>query len=221
MQDNVRKYKGKSIDKLQDDYVLVDIETTGFSPVNDDIIEIGAIKVKDNKVIDEFHSLIKIDRKINPYITNLIGITNDMLEDGKDIDIALNEFLEFAGDNILMAHNTNFDINFLYEKSNKYLNKYLTNDFIDTMRVSKNMLPELPNYKLGTLASYFNIYVNEISTFSTVKVKKYKMRLSRKIHKYIFPTYFLYFHLLDHLVNYHVYRILNHDKDNPMFCLVY
>lgn len=171
MQDSTRKYKGKSLVELVDDYVLVDIETTGFSPVNDDIIEIGAIKVKDNKVIDEYHSLIKIDHRLNSYITNLTGITNDMLEDGKDIDVVLNEFLEFTGDNILMAHNANFDINFLYEKSQMYVDKYLTNDFIDTMRVSRKMLPGLPNYKLGTLASYFDIdYSNAHRGLEDVKI---------------------------------------------------
>lgn len=166
-----RRFKGNNISKLVSDYVLVDIETTGFSPYSDDIIEIGAIKVKNNKVVDEYQSLVKTNRRLSPTICNLTGITNDMLKNGKEAKQAIYEFLEFAGDNVLVAHNANFDINFLYDKSDLYANKYLKNDFIDTVKVAKKILPNLPNYKLGTLANYYNIdYSNAHRGLEDVKI---------------------------------------------------
>ena len=154
---NLREHKGKSLLKWVDNYVLVDIETTGLSPRTDEIIEIGAIKVKENKIIDTYNTLIKIDRNLNPFITKLTGITNKMLETGKERDKALEEFVDFTGNEIIMGHNVNFDINFIYDKCLSYLDYYLSNDFIDTMRIAKHILPNIQNYKLGTLANYFGV----------------------------------------------------------------
>lgn len=154
---NFREHKGKSLLKWVDNYVLVDIETTGLSPRTDEIIEIGAIKVKENKIIDTYNTLIKIDRNLNPFITKLTGITNKMLETGKERDKALEEFVDFTGNEIIMGHNVNFDINFIYDKCLSYLDYYLSNDFIDTMRIAKHILPDIQNYKLGTLANYFGV----------------------------------------------------------------
>lgn len=155
-----RQFKGKSLDNLVDDYVLVDIETTGLSPQRDDIIEIGAIKVKNNEVIDTYNTLINIGRNVPPYITKLTGITTDMIKsDGLETTEVLQSFMEFAGNNIIVGHNVNFDINFIYDKCERYLNKHLTNDFIDTMKIAKRLV-ETPNYKLGTLADYFQVDYN-------------------------------------------------------------
>lgn len=154
---NFREHKGKSLLKWVDNYVLVDIETTGLSPRTDEIIEIGAIKVKENKIIDTYNTLIKIDRNLNPFITKLTGITNKMLETGKERDKALEEFVDFTGNEIIMGHNVNFDINFIYDKCLSYLDYYLSNDFVDTMRIAKHILPDIQNYKLGTLANYFGV----------------------------------------------------------------
>lgn len=152
-----RKYKGKSLFKYVDDYVLLDIETTGLSPQSDDIIEIGAIKVRQNQIIGQYESLIKINRRLNPFSTKLTGITDEMLKNGKDVTTALEEFVDFAGKDIIVGHNVNFDINFIYDKCERYLDTYFKNDFIDTMRIAKKVLPNSPNYKLGTLAEHFDI----------------------------------------------------------------
>ena len=137
--------------------MLEDIETTGLSPKENDIIEIGAIKVRQNKIIDKYESLIKIDYKLNPFITRLTGITNEMLKEGKELEKVLDEFINFTGSDIIMGHNVNFDINFIYDKCEKYLDTYLKNDFIDTMKIAKKLLPNSPNYKLGTLAEMFDV----------------------------------------------------------------
>ena len=84
---------GKNLTKFIDDYVLVDIETTGFSPINDEIIEIGAIKVENNKIVKQYDELIKIDKILPQKITELTGITDNMLKNGKLPNIVLEEFI--------------------------------------------------------------------------------------------------------------------------------
>ena len=143
--------------KFVDNYVLVDIETTGLSPVNDEIIEIGAIKVKDNKIVNEYNQLIKINRKLSTFITNLTGITDEMLKQGKLPNVVFKEFIDFLENDVIIGHNINFDYGFLSNKCKKYINYNLQNDCIDTMYLAKKLVPNSTNYKLGTLANYFNV----------------------------------------------------------------
>ena len=149
--------KGKNLHKFVDDYVLVDIETTGLSPLIDDIIEIGAIKVKDNKMVEEYNQLININKNLSPFITNLTGITDEMLKTGKFPEIVLEEFINFVGDSVIIGHNVNFDLSFLCDKCKKYLNYNLNNDYIDTLYLARRLVPNSVNHKLGTLAKLFNI----------------------------------------------------------------
>ena len=149
--------KSKNLMKFVDDYVLVDIETTGLSPINDDIIEIGAIKVINNKIVDKYSQLIQINKSLSPFITNLTGITNSMLKLGKEPNIVFNEFVNFVGEEVIIGHNVNFDLGFLTNKCKKYIDYNLTNDYIDTMYLARKLVPDSTNYKLGTLAKYFNI----------------------------------------------------------------
>ena len=157
--------------KWVEDYVLLDIETTGLSPQNDDIIEIGAIRVRENKITDTYTSLIKTDRILPRFITNLTGITNQMLDKGKDIDFVLEEFLDFIQDDTLMGHNVRFDLGFLKNKYKRYAKIDLNNNWIDTIQIAKKIVPEAPNYKLGTLARFFNInYDNAHRGLEDVKI---------------------------------------------------
>ena len=149
--------KSKNLMKFVDDYVLVDIETTGLSPINDDIIEIGAIKVINNKIVDKYSQLIQINKSLSPFITNLTGITNNMLKLGKEPNIVFNEFVNFVGEEVIIGHNVNFDLGFLTNKCKKYIDYNLTNDYVDTMYLARKLVPDSTNYKLGTLAKYFNI----------------------------------------------------------------
>lgn len=147
----------KNLNKFVDDYVLVDIETTGLSPITDEIIEIGAIKVKQNKIVDKYNELIKVNREISPFITNLTGITNEMLQTGKNPITVYKEFIDFIGENVIIGHNVNFDLGFLTDKCKKYINYNLTNDYVDTMYLARKLVKDTMNYKLGTLAEYFNV----------------------------------------------------------------
>lgn len=152
-----RTLKGKSTIDLLNDYVVFDIETTGLDSSYDEVIEIGAIKVKNNKIVSEFNSLVKPRNEIDEYITELTGITNEMVKDSPTIEEILPDFMDYIGNDILIGHNVNFDINFIYD--NLYRNNFdvLTNDFIDTMRISRKLLPELPHHRLIDLARYFEI----------------------------------------------------------------
>ena len=157
MYNKYNKKVRKNLTKFVDDYVLVDIETTGLSPVSDEIIEIGAIKVVDNKIIDTYNELIRINRKLSNFIVNLTGITDEMLKKGKMPEEVLKGFVDFTGNNVIIGHNVNFDLGFLSNKCKKYLDYDLNNDYIDTMYMARKLVPNSINYKLGTLANLFNV----------------------------------------------------------------
>ncbi len=151
------KSKGINLNKFVDDYVLVDIETTGFSPVKDDIIEIGAIRVENNQIIQKYNQLIKINKNLEPFTTRLTGITDEMLQTGKKISDVLKEFISFTGKDIIIGHNVTFDLGFLSYNCKKYLNYNLNNDYVDTLCMARRLIPNSINYKLGTLAEFFNV----------------------------------------------------------------
>lgn len=153
----VRLYKGKSLLKMPRDFVVVDIETTGLKPEINEIIEIGAIKIKDMEVIDTFQTLVKPHFLIPPFITNFTGITNNMVAGAPQISEVLPLFLNFVDRQVVVGHNVNFDINFIYEGLMREFNIPLANDFVDTLRIARNKLKEIPNHKLETLSYYFNI----------------------------------------------------------------
>ena len=152
-----REHKGRSLLGFPDVYVVIDIETTGLDPKYDEIIEIGAIKVESGAEVDTFQSLVKPYEPVSGFIENLTGITNDMLKDAPTIDEVLPYFLEFIDDFILVGHNVNFDINFLYDFSLEAKEHHLRNDFVDTMRLARwYLLPELSSHKLEVIARHFS-----------------------------------------------------------------
>ncbi|WP_304152024.1 exonuclease domain-containing protein [Finegoldia magna] len=157
MEENYRN-KGNSLDYFPDTYCILDLETTGFSPINDDIIEVGIIKVNKNQIVDEYTSLVKpVKKNVTKHITDITGITNEMLEDSPLFSEICNEIFQFIGNSIIVAHNAHFDINFIYDNF-KINNKIdFSNDFFDTFYASKKLLPELKHHRLNDVANYFNI----------------------------------------------------------------
>lgn len=155
---NMREFKGNSLIALDKDYVVFDIETTGLDPRVDEIIEISGVKVKDDEIVETFSELVKPTHEISDFITELTHITNEMVENAPSIDIVLPKFMEFIGDNILIGHNVNFDINFVYDtlESINYPKK-LSNNFIDTMRLGRYLLKNLNHHRLMDLAGVYNI----------------------------------------------------------------
>lgn len=142
---------------FEDSFVIVDLETTGLSPKNGEIIEIGAIKVVNNKVVDKMDIFVKPSRPITWFTTNLTGITNEMVDEGLSTKEALKVFDEFSSGLRLMAHNAKFDMSFLNTYMQKELGKGVRDDSMDTLLLSRAILKDVPNHKLGTLADYFGI----------------------------------------------------------------
>lgn len=157
-----RAGRGKSIIGFPDEYCVIDTETTGLSSQYDNLIEVAAIKYKNGVEIDRFQSLVQppgVDDGyyVDGFITYLTGITNDMLENAPSIYEILPKFFDFIGDNILIGYNTSFDINFLYDKALEFLNFTFSNDFIDIMRYSRKLYPELEHHRLVDMIEHFNI----------------------------------------------------------------
>lgn len=142
---------------FEDSFVIVDLETTGLSPKNSEIIEIGAIKVIDNKVVDTMDVFVRPSRPLSWFTTNLTGITNEMVDEGLSAKEALKVFDEFSFGMRLMAHNANFDMSFLDVYMKKELGKGVRMDSMDTLLLSRAIVKDVPNYKLETLANRFNI----------------------------------------------------------------
>ena len=139
------------------DYTIVDIETTGLSPINNEIIELSAIKVRNNKVVEKFTTLVKPNARINSYITNLTGITNEMVKSAPDIKNILPEFCKFLQGDCILGHNINFDIRFIQHNLMKYFETELSNSSLDTVKLARKFCPNLGSYKLASLASHFDI----------------------------------------------------------------
>lgn len=152
-----RDYKGKRLKKFVSDYTIIDLETTGFSPKSDKIIEISAIKVRDNQIINTFSTLINPQTHISSKITKITGIDDNMVATAPLIENVIQDFLSFVGDDIIIGHNVNFDINFIYDICISILNKPFKNDFIDTLYIARKQLPELEHHRLSDLADYYNI----------------------------------------------------------------
>lgn len=152
-----RKYKGKSLLKMPNSFVMFDIETTGLVSSYNEIIEIGAIKVKDDVVVDKFNMLIKPKDKIDGFISALTGITNEMVKNELSIEEVLPQFINFIGNSILIGHNVNFDINFIYDSMLNNNLGVLKNDYVDTLKIARKILPELKHHRLSDLANYYNI----------------------------------------------------------------
>ncbi|MFW5889014.1 MAG: PolC-type DNA polymerase III [Bacillota bacterium] len=138
-------------------FVVFDIETTGLSVVHDDLIEIGAVKVKNGAILGEFGELIEPESKITNFTTNLTGITQGMVSGKRKIKAVLEDFFEFSKDAILIAHNAEFDIGFLDYNYRKYGITNKINPSIDTLNLAKALLPERTRYGLDSMARYFKV----------------------------------------------------------------
>ena len=159
-----KRNKGKSLILFPNEFIIIDIETTGLCSDYDDIIEISALKIKDNIVIDSFSSLVKPQDEISEFITKLTGITNEMLENAPNISDVLLLFKNFVSNDILLGYNVNFDINFLFDFYLRKLNIELKNDYMDILRLVRANLNngETYNFKLKNVGKYFNIDVSGI-----------------------------------------------------------
>jgi len=150
--------RGKMICKHVPDYVLFDLETTGISCYNDEVIEISAVKVRNGKVVDEFSELVNPGMPI-PYAASAVNnITDKMVAKAPSFEEILPAFLEFIGDDILVGHNINsFDMKFIYRDCEKYWNKTISNDYIDTLKIAAVVFPDWRHRRLSDLAEYYGL----------------------------------------------------------------
>ena len=149
-------------DLLSSTYVVFDTETTGFNAGGkDQMIEIGAVKLKDGEIIDRFDELINPGRHIPDHITELTNISDDMVKDKDDEKKVTEKFLEWIGDLPLVAHNAKFDISFLTSAMRKYDLGDLKNTVIDTLELSRTLDQGFARHSLSALVSRYNVDFDE------------------------------------------------------------
>lgn len=152
-----RSVKGMSIVRIPKHYTVVDTETTGLDPEKDRLIEIAAIRVRGGREVGRFETLVKPGRKLSKKIVSITNITDEMLKDAPAPEECLPKFLEFLRDDVIVAHNANFDVDFIYESLQRCGLPPLENNFIDTLRIARYVEPDMDNYKLSTLAREYKI----------------------------------------------------------------
>lgn len=150
--------KGKRIMKYLPDYVVFDLETTGISTAYDEVVEISAVKVKGGRIVEEFGTLVNPGRPIPLAASRVNGITDSMVRDAPGFQDALGDFLEFAGDDVLVGHNIHtFDMKFIYRDAERFFGQLPGNDYVDTLQMARRCLPQLSAYKLVDLAVFYGI----------------------------------------------------------------
>lgn len=160
----MRENKGKSIIALPSEYIVIDTETTGLDYECCHLIEVAAVKYSNGAETGRFSSLVKpepyevlndadewVPEYVDVFITQLTGITNEMLAAAPGPEEVIPQFLDFLADAVLIGHNANFDINFLYDTA-ETVGRTLSNDFIDNLRIARKVFPELPHHRLADIA---------------------------------------------------------------------
>ena len=150
-------FNNRTYNMLEDTFVVFDTETTGFYAGSDQMIEIGAVKIKNGEILDRFDELIDPHRPIPKKITELTFITDEMVSGKDDEETVTKRFLEWAGDLPMVAHNAKFDISFMKAACNKYNLKEFDYTVLDTMSIARMLHPEWPNHKLQTLTKKLDI----------------------------------------------------------------
>jgi len=156
VEDQLNMVFGDQEEAFSGDFIFFDLETTGLIPGNHKIIEIAAVKIKNRQIIDSFTKLINPHCQIPAFITNLTGITNQMVEEGIEEVDALQGFLDFAGESILVAHNAPFDMSFLAKALLDHdIQKEST--AVDTLAMARCLLTQINKHNLKKLCSFFKI----------------------------------------------------------------
>lgn len=152
-----KKFSGSKTQQKAKAYVIIDLETTGLDPINDRIIEIGAIRIGEE--YQEYSAIVKQEIDIPEKIKNLTGISEVEIKEGNDEEIAINELLDFIGEDTLVGYNINFDIKFINEALKRQGRSKIKNMTYDVMKYVKNDKLFLKNYKLETVLNEYQINV--------------------------------------------------------------
>ncbi len=141
---------------LDGDFIVFDLETTGLKPATEEITEIAAVLVREGEIKDSFQTYVNPHKPIPPEITELTGISDETVADAPDLREALDKFFAFMGDRVLVAHNAGFDLSFLKAACKKLdIEREFT--YIDTLEMSRIMLPHLSRFKLNILAKELQV----------------------------------------------------------------
>ncbi len=164
------------------DYIVFDFETTGLSPEDDRIVEIGAVKVINDNIVGEFNELVNPGRVIPPYISGKIHITNEMVSDKRNIEEVLPEFMDFIEDLPLIAHDARFDMGFLIRSLDR-MGRTCKNPAIDTLYLSRKYL-KLEKNNLGYIAERFGVELNNAHrAFSDVMALYEIYKIIKNVYK--------------------------------------
>lgn len=154
--DTARALYGRTDIGFDEEMIVFDIETTGLSVQNCKITEIGAVKVQNGQVLDTFNTFVNPGMHIPENITELTGITDEMVADAPSVDEALRAFFAFTEDRLLIAHNAGFDTSFI-RRAAEECGLPFENSYLDTVSMSRYVNPELKRHRLDTLAEYFDL----------------------------------------------------------------
>ena len=152
----VKKQMGTKMKQALMDYVVFDIETTGFYPSQDKIIELGAAKVYDGKIVDTFSAFVNPGKLLPPKIVELTGITDADVKKAPFIEDLFDAFADFAGDSVLLGHNILFDYSFVKTAAQRQ-KKTFNKEGMDTLRIARRFLTALESRSLGVLCAYYKI----------------------------------------------------------------
>jgi DNA polymerase-3 subunit alpha (Gram-positive type) len=140
------------------DFVVFDFETTGAKTPPCRVTEVGAYRVKNGKIIEEFQTLVNPEAPIPPFITSLTGISDRMVRNAPKFREIAADFLDFIGDSVLVAHNAHFDMRFLNHEIGRIHENYrIANPSLCTVRLSRRLVTNIENHRLRTLADYYSI----------------------------------------------------------------
>ena len=141
---------------VNDTFVVFDLETTGLDPQKEEILEIGAVRVKEGQILDRYSTFVNPKKRIPGEITKLTGITDEMVQNAPSAFEALSGFRNFCQNTCLVAHNANFDMGFIHSKS-IHAGLSFSNIVVDTLELARKLLPELRSHKLNSLAKHYAI----------------------------------------------------------------
>ncbi len=157
MVDDLKKIvKHSKNEELSDSFVVFDLETTGFYARKDRITEIGAVKIKNGVEVDSFSTFVNPRMPIPEEVTKVTNITNEMVREAPVIEDIFDDFLNFVGDSVLVAHNSDFDMSFIYKVA-KDMGKRVENTVLDTLELARVFYSDMKNYQLKTLCKEFNV----------------------------------------------------------------
>lgn len=219
--------KGTKLYTAVNDYIIFDLETTKrFVSANCKIIEISALKIRNDEIVDIFSTLVNPKGHIPSSATEINNITDIMVMDAPEITEVFPKFLDFIGDDVLIGHNIDtFDLNLIIDISINLYNKPITNFYIDTYHLSKRVLPELSNHRLETLSKHLGIGIDKMHRAENdcMITHKLYMHLKPLLKEQISPCFSE--HKPNKKAQYNYAKIKNDFVNNNFFlgktCIVY